>query len=287
MRVLLPETACRTARALIVVLVFALIGCGKPAAPVGQSPPAQEKKTAAPVQRLTGSDNSVAAPIQDLSAPNKRDAALARLLGHKEPSSVKVNHVVVCAQPQGPPIYAVFKAERYDLRQGGGPGKAIGHVILFDSNGKQIPFCMNANSIQGVFEDVNGDGIVENVEPHTISPAAPRGVKLERPGVNTLIVLPIVRNPTPLLYVAYGIERHTKDDSGWSWEVSPPGKDGMREIRFGPKQGGKVTPQAVYTWAPEQHRYLGPEGAYDRTFKRIDPSTWAEGLDAFEKAHPE
>ena len=73
--------------------------------------------------------------MAELMDPMKRDAALDELIGRNKyyvskasPTST-VNHVVICPQPTGDPVYAVFRHEPYDGRYGGGPGNPIGHVI--------------------------------------------------------------------------------------------------------------------------------------------------------------
>ena len=224
--------------------------------------------------------------VRDLLDAQKRDAALAALLGLKDAGACKVNHVVVCPQADGGPLYAVFKAEGYERRMGGGPGKAIGHVILFDGKGTEHPFWHNANSISGLFRDVNGDGIVENVETNSISPAAPPGMPLERFSVKVLHVLPIVLKADPVLLVAYGIGQpgHPEDKPPWHWRAVDLDADGRLEIQFGPKTEKGLEPQATYTWSEKDKRYVGPDGADTQRFKRLRPDHFSEDLDAFAKA---
>jgi hypothetical protein len=169
--------------------------------PAAAKPPAEDKgapAAVAPAPSPAAAD-SPRQLVKKLLDPAKRNAALDKLmqLNHYDggpTDTALVNHVVVYPQPKGEPLYAVFKDENYSVRSGAGLGKPLGHVLLFDSDGKYVPFYQNANSISGVFADVNGDGIVENVE------AIFCGL---RPAATVICVIPIVEKPVPLLCLAY------------------------------------------------------------------------------------
>jgi hypothetical protein len=199
--------------------------------------------------------------VRFLQDTNHRDRALYDLLERNSyyhgsyydgkqhpPETVKVNHVVVCPQKSGSPLYAVFKAEGYEKYFGGGPGKPLGHVILFDSNGKYLPWYINANSIHGEFEDVNGDGIVENVE--SIHEESDGGKTNDR-----LWVLPIVPGGRPILEVRY-------DPKRWSYRALKKGQGIPWEIWFIQKNKSTIASDStvIYRWSKEKKAYEGPTG---------------------------
>ena len=201
--------------------------------------------------------------VRLLQDPAGRDRALFDLLEMNKyyngvnsdgkqhhPETCKVNHVVVCPQKKGLPLYAVFKAEGYEKYFGGGPGKPLGHVIVFDSTGKYLPRYINANSIHGEFEDANGDGIVENVE------SIHEGYWEEHKSNDRLWVLPIVPNAKPILEVRYNPER-------WSYKVLKKGPGIPWEIRFIPKNTSTISSGSavIYRWSKEKQAYEGPIGS--------------------------
>jgi hypothetical protein len=219
--------------------------------------------------------------IKNLLDPVMRNAALDKLmqLNHYKggpTGTVIVNHVVVCPQPQGEPLYAVFKDEHYAVWSGAGPGKPLGHVLLFDSDGKYVPFYLNANAPWGVFADVNGDGIVENVRAISYG-----GL---RSAATVLLVIPIMEKPVPLLCLAYN-PKHRKTGT-WAWQVADARKDGVLQIQLGPvvsilgdpahsrEDNGtnkQINPVVTYTWDKDKKAYVGPAGGDDQPFKRIAP----------------
>jgi hypothetical protein len=218
--------------------------------------------------------------VKDLLDPDKRSAALEKLilLNRYESSSnkpIRVNQVVVCPQPKGEPLVAVFKDEGYAGWSGAGPGKAAGHVLLFDSEGKYVPYYHNANAPFGVFADVNGDGLVESVQSGFVG---------LQPAATLLYVIPIVEKPMPLLCVAYNPEH--RETATWAWQVADARKDGVLQIQLGPvvkilgdpahslEDNGtnkEINPTVTFTWDKAKKAYVGPAGGDDQPFKRLDP----------------
>jgi hypothetical protein len=225
--------------------------------------------------------------VRGLMDESRRDEALKVLMNLNGESDdgklVVVNHVVECPQPSGEPIYAVFKAEGYELKEGGRPGKAIGHVMLFTSEGRYVPFWKGANSIHGTFADINGDRIVENVEPFGVGVGGEGGAAGFP--VKLLLVLPIVRSASPMLMVAYDL---LLPRDPWSYELADVDGDGIAEIQLGPSDdnGVGITPAVTYRWSAEKEAYLGPDGGTDEHFIRVrslkeeDLIRWCESMRA-------
>jgi len=219
--------------------------------------------------------------VKKLLDPAERNATLAKLIQlnpgctGRPTDTAFVNHVVVCPQPKGEPLYAVFKDEKFSFRFGAGLGKPLGHIILFDSDGKYVPFYRNANVISGVFADVNGDGIIENVE------AIQYGLQH---AATVIYVIPIVEKPVPLLCLAYN--PWNRKTEKWAWQAADARKDGVLQIQLGPvikilgdptysrEDNGsnkQINPVVTYTWDKDRKMYVGPAGGDDQPFKRIAP----------------
>ncbi|HUX00288.1 MAG: YdjY domain-containing protein [Phycisphaerae bacterium] len=246
-------------------------------AQAAEAPPAPAAVAPAPSPAAAESPRHL---VQELLDPAKRNAALDKLmqLNHYKGGphdTALVNHVVVCPQPKGEPLYAVFKDEHYADWSGAGLGKPRGHVLLFDSDGKYVPFYKNANDPWGVFEDVNGDGIVENVESWYCG---------ELRSCTILHVIPIVEKPMPLLCVAYNPKQRKTET--WAWQMADAGKDGALQIQLGPVvkilgdpahsrddngTNKQINPVVTYTWDKDKKAYVGPAGGDDQPFKRLDP----------------
>jgi len=222
---------------------------------------------------------------------DQRNSAFAELLkindysgGLKEngvekyPSRI-VSHVVVCPQKQGDPLYAVFRYMEYFKKQGILPGKPYGGIYLFDSQGNQLPIYRNANFIEGIFKDVNQDGIVENIEVINVSAGTS---PCNSVFLKSLYVLPVVKNAAPLLHVAYV----PKGDGAWSHKIIDRDNDGILEIELGPKIEGEegIKTDVVYVWSKEKQSYIGPEGSEDKQYKRLglNPDIkWDDEINAF------
>ncbi|TET38035.1 MAG: hypothetical protein E3J72_04180 [Planctomycetota bacterium] len=171
-----------------------------------------------------------------------------------------VKHIVRCPQRNGLPIFAVFEEGRHDPK-----GKAKGHIELIDHTGETFRYYRGANVIEGAFEDVNNDGIIDNVE------VIPSGLPDSRVYGDILHVLPITRAKKPLLRVAYN---NSKDDiEEWSWELVETGTPGIFDISVGPvvdEKTAKVKPEAVYRWSVSGRKYEGPKGGIGQPFIRLD-----------------
>ncbi len=217
--------------------------------------------------------------IEKLLNINTRDEALKELLvlnkyyteyrGMDEDYDMgecSVNHVVVCPQTEGDPIYAVFKAGSTEVSFGGGYGKPLGHVILFDSDGNFIQYYKNANYIKGIFSDINDDGIIENVE--SIANAffcKSHGL------VMVLSILPIKKPFMPIFCVAY--------EESWDWKAVDLNNDNIIELQIFPK----VKPDSVITfrWSKEMNQYTGYAGDYSQSVMVFNCNNKTEELEKF------
>ena len=224
-----------------------------------------------------GCQQDMSLSVQKLLQPTQRDEALFELLRGNQyrPSmpltkdNCRVNEVVICPQQNGPPLYAVFKAERYEKHIGGGSGKRLGHVILFDHKGDIIPIYRNANSIEGSFKDVNQDGVVEAVESWTVGLGKRKGDRCLPPyRAEILHVIPMTRKQEPILRVAYN--KNDPDDK-WGWQLVETKVAGEFDIVLGPDDDktGKVERAVVYRWSVIEKKYTGPPGGYDQPYMRF------------------
>lgn len=240
--------------------------------------------------------NSRASVVAQLTNLEHRDEALAELMRLNEMRHTtrrKINHVLVCPQESSGPLYAVFveSKDAVNKRYGLGPGKPLGGVKLFDSDGNFIPYYCKANFIQGIFADVNGDGIIENIDSlHT-------GSREESWFAKVLHVISITKEPRPILCIAYDRERKSKEP--WAWRAVDLDNDGILEIQFGPviRVNGNVStsiyddgrnkeidPIVTYRWSADEKDYVGPDGGNDRHFERIDPENRLQELGAFARS---
>jgi hypothetical protein len=199
--------------------------------------------------------------VKKLRSVETRDAAFREIISwqkykeedpaYHEKEAKHIEHVVECPQPDGSSIFSVFFAQK---------GKPRGHIILIDSDGTIIPFYSNANSIHGIFRDVNGDGVVENVEHWRYG---------DKRCVDLLHVIQITPDPWPILRVAYN---RGQPEEKWSWEAIESNTPRIFDIVLGPtaKDTGKVVPKVVYKWSDVNGKYEGPLGGMDMPFIRVD-----------------
>lgn len=199
--------------------------------------------------------------VRGLFDPKTRDATFTRIAeaDSREPGAPEgkteakpVKDVVVCPEPDGPPMIAVFLKSSYD--KANAPSRS-GHFVLLNGEGKFLPVFQNANSLDArdVFEDINGDGVIDCVMTFN---SMFEGGFLKR-----LTVLPMVREQVPSLTVLF-------KSSGFTWRLKKT--DGAPgEIEIGRTKGKSFTPVVTYKWSKAAARWEGPDGGDGAAFARV------------------
>jgi hypothetical protein len=110
--------------------------------------------------------------------PSRRDTALRELLalnGRPDPS-VTVNHVVTCPQPNGPPIYAVFKSAGPESARGRRLIPGFGRRLSGYGVTRHEAAVQSGESLRGIGSSV---GVVRDdsgqAQPQVLSRTACRG----------------------------------------------------------------------------------------------------------------
>lgn len=258
MRVPIPKVRRRW-----LIILAALAGCAVFAGLVSLGMSWARDRKAVELVRLLQDPDRRDRALYDLLKTNRYYEGYSRDGKQHPPETCRVNHVVVCPQKNGDPLYAVFKAEGFENNMGGGPGRAVGHVIVFDSKGRHLPYYGNYNLVRKTFRDINADGIVEHVESMRV---VSHGREFY-----VLWVLPITPGGKPILAVQYG--------PNWSYKVQDDGR-GACEIQLGPgtSTAGDIVPTVSYRWSMERQRYEGPPGGDNASYKRIDDTGELDAL---------
>jgi hypothetical protein len=216
--------------------------------------------------------------VQQLLSRETRDAAMTRILArgeHRGPGTyaeptqkARVGHVVMCPQPSGPPIFAVFLLGSMHKRE----NVAGGHLITVAGDGAIVRCWCGNNSLEAdaVFEDVNGDGVVDRIE--TMNCGVEGGGN-----VRVLFVLPITEAVMPTLRIA--IEWREPSLAEWqtAWRVVRAGGGEPVRVQIGPRdpktgEPSKVT--AEWRWHAERKAWVGPGGGPGQSFVRMPPEGW-------------
>jgi hypothetical protein len=225
--------------------------------------------------------------VQLLLARETADAALEAILTrgeHRGPGDylepVKahaVRHVVMCPQPKGLPLFAVFVRglKNNDYRE------AKGRLILVAADGAIVRCWRGDNVAEGTFEDVNDDGIVDRVD--TIDYGVEGGGL-----VRELYVLPIVADGLAALRVAFDFrpDRQPGGKDGLAWRVQRAGNGKPARIQLGPRDpatGELISVTAEWSWLASRSAWVGPGGGPGHVFVRLPPDGWA-GLEEFAAA---
>jgi hypothetical protein len=166
----------------------------------------------------------------------------------------EVGHVVLCPQIEGTTLFAVFH---------GAEGKAEGWYTLLTGGGEIVPCYNHYNFISqyDVFDDINGDGIIERVYGSRLSPLHFSEVQYE--GV---VVLPMTFPQKPSLIVVYNIEKNVER---WRWQLRKY-LNNPDIIEIQKKTSTYMETMASYKWCPFSNTYNGQEGGIDKDFWRID-----------------
>ena len=170
----------------------------------------------------------------------------------------RADHVIVCPQRTGPPLFAV--AQYSDTCQ---------EIVLIDGDGTVIPLLPQCDSWHDELSDsveirdLNNDGVLEMIF------APPYGSSDESDwDCRVLHVVSISRRPRRLLSVAFE-KRHSrwKDTYPmfWSWRVVEGPRPGVHDVELGICSilGTDVRPCVSYRWSDEAKGFLGPSGGYD------------------------
>lgn len=192
---------------------------------------------------------------------------------NEEVTRHRINHVVICPQPSGGPIYAVFVGFPYPGPESG-PGKAKGPLILVDSLGFLRQCYQNNDFVEGTFEDINGDGLVEFADAMWTGHCGRK--------VLHLAVVPITHAQRPILSVALA-GPFGEGKPNQYWRLSGPDQDGICDIELDPawRPGKQFCPGVVYKWSKEKAAYDGPVGGQGMSFMRLDPENESRDLEAF------
>ena len=208
--------------------------------------------------------------VQQLLGQESRGAALRRILGRaqyrgpgkytEENKKCDVRHVVMCPQPKGPPLFAVFVSGFFN-RQMHTPK---GHLILVASDGVIVRCYQGNNLADGVFADVNGDGIVERIEQMCYGWG--EGTKVK---VRELFVLPMTEEVVPSLRIAFDVDCEIT-----GWRVIPAKGKNPARVQIGPKNTKtgeieKVTGE--WKWNAKLSAWVGPGGGPNQDFIRLPP----------------
>ena len=220
----------------------------------------------------------------------QRDAAFQRILArgeHRGPGSYKqtevdlrVDHVMVCPQKNGLPIYAVFPVEddavEENLEKPKGP---TGHIITVTGDGAILRVWKGNNWVEGQMGDANGDGIVERIE------TMHHGVGLHaETTVRVLFILPITEEVMPSLRVAFEVGQQPDIcPEDMCWRVVPKTAKDPARVQIGTKdldtgEFGEVTAQ--WRWLDKQAAWVGPGGGPNRDFLVLPPRGW-DGIREF------
>lgn len=263
----------RSARACITFLTsWTVLAAVVPTGLTAQQP--------APVQEI-------APDVQRLLWMDSRDAALARIVARgayrgpgtytEDDKKLTVRNVVVCPQPVGPPLFAVFVTSRNleekgirIIRSDAYNSRPIGHLIQVAADGTIVRCPGSNNVVDGTFADINSDGVIERVESISYTDIEDTELK-----VHEVCVQPVVEGAMPSLRVAYS----AGDAPALTWRAIPTeGKAPSRVQLVRPPEPGLQRERivATWTWNKELRQWTGPGGGPGQEFMRLPPDGYAE-----------
>ncbi len=200
--------------------------------------------------------------VRQLLSPENRKDAYARL-AERAGKPVRfeddlpydpIAKVVICPQSEGPPLFAVFhRTPRND-----GSFFSTGFDLI-DSDGAFHPIYSNANVADGVFQDINGDTVVDKVDDHLIT------FHDYRYWLRKLAVVPMTPSPQkPTLIILM-------NPVGWTWRSEVTSNPDIMKIHIGPTpgDGATMTPSATYVWDATQKSFKGPDGGVGYPYMRV------------------
>jgi hypothetical protein len=155
--------------------------------------------------------------------------------------------------------------------------------VVFTHDGKEItPYGGNNCLNEGVFEDINGDSLIERAD-HTSYGLDWKDKKKERMSIDVLEISVVSEKPQPLLNVLYN---WGEDD--WDYQFVDRDKDGIAEIELGPPSDAKIIdPQVIFTWDKIKKTYGSSAGEKGEHFVVLSKGDiWAE-LKRLQTSQPE
>ncbi|MFA6035245.1 MAG: hypothetical protein WC889_20280, partial [Myxococcota bacterium] len=204
--------------------------------------------------------------------------------------------VVVCPQGDGkPPLYAVLYGflekngyvsdEDYELPNPSELFPPDGshdkprtrrevEMAVFTSEGKHIfPFgCQGDKVLSGfqipsIFDDINGDGLVELAEPESYEVG-----DNSRDHAEILHVSRLKPDQEPIFAVIYNWGEWPKNME-WTYRFTGPNKEGIYDLELGPKIVGGMKPKVVFKWDRKKMAYTGPVWKAGDHFRVISVTT--------------
>ncbi|MBN2714672.1 MAG: hypothetical protein JXX14_02385 [Deltaproteobacteria bacterium] len=180
-----------------------------------------------------------------------------------------IANVIVCPQPEGPPLFAVF--HRKPLPNGSFYSTGFS---LIDSNGEFHKIYENANVAGGIFQDVNDDTVVDKVDDTK--------VRKNNDWYRQLTIVPMTKAPQqPALIIIM-------NPVDWTWRSEATDNPNIMKIHVGPKpkgpkpkEGEMMTPSATWVWDATQKSYIGPDGGIGHQFMRISARDYAALITPF------
>ena len=111
----------------------------------------------------------------------------------------------------------------------------------------------------GIVADINGDGLLEQVESnnHYL-----KGIR----NAQVLQISVVEKVARPILAVLYNWQ---EDD--WSCRLTDADQDGVYDVVFGPKDGLEQAQTVVYRWNRDNQAYEGPAGGEGSHVRRLAP----------------
>lgn len=241
--------------------LFSLVlGCSRASQPAGADPtlartqPAPLKAPSAKAHVPEQPEASIdwEPLVLDLFRLDRRDRALRELLKrnhaaglaeHEPDHPATIKETVLCPQPNGLPLVAVFLKTSWEK-----PGSSTrqGHFMIFRSDGRHVVFQDWNNVLNGYFLDVNGDGIVEHVDAQEN--------QLAGAVVQVLSVTPVVE-PFEEEFVVIWSPGATK------WLLHQPDSGVRPSIRLFKTSDVSEKVVAEYSWSESEGQWKGPEGS--------------------------
>src|SRR5688572_11116978 len=214
-------------------------------------PPAKQEATSASPAGAPHWDRKV----RDLFSLEWRDAALRELLRrnhaagraeHEQEEQGRIKAVVVCPQPGTEPLIAVFIASPAEKH---GSASTSGHFVVFRVDGTFVVFQNWNNFVKGPFGDVDGNGVIENLDPATKTRAGAT--------VETLSVVPMIEPFEPSFILLW------PPDSA-QWRLREATKSAPPQIELFRQQDDAEVTLAVYRLIDGS--WQGPRGSRSEGF---------------------
>lgn len=241
-----------------ILTAFALVLCGTCIAGEGaRNVPDKGAKQVANRQAAWDTD------VLDLFSLEKRDAALQRILkkarypdkpAYKEDDAGQVKEVVVCPQPKKKPLVTVFARSEHDPED---VSPRSGHFIVIRNDGLILPFYHGANSLDGHFRDLNGDGVIDYIDSW--------GMGYGDGTVTGLHIVPIREEFVPSLVIFWR-------ERAFQWRLHQPDLERLPTVQIVKtnRLGEVLEIVAEYQWSAAKKQWEGPEGSPKKGFLVVE-----------------